>query len=1106
MGLKIRKTIAMLLAVAFVISLVPSTALAQKAAGDDPEVITGAVQYADDLDNAEAVYRDDCFMRSSFEGCAHLFTLSAQAALLSGRTLDGDLENEKAEDIGEFLDTLGFDNVDANAYYTTFDEANSAAVAVGERKIYMNGEEYTLLAIIPRSNGYLREWAGNFEVGGGDLHEGFMQGRDEILRFVKKYIAENEIEGNLKVWIAGHSRGAAMANLLGAFFAAGGSDYLGDVSVTPEDVYCYTFATPGTVNAEASLQELLSVSGDRTSEGYTNDTAGEAFVSEEEGFVTSDSEVFNGIYNFRLPYDLATLVPMEEWGFGCFGRDIDIEKDFDIDSDEMAAQLEKIDPDFYNDSFDGRGDYRNFMSMAFDLDTLGVIPDQKYTDLNELMSGRLGALAKVVESNQAYAEEGYQETITAVIKLITTGGVRYFAVPEDFDTAALIKPIIVNLLAYGIERLKDEGVLDADATDAEGTSAVLGDILYDLIDLEVTEETTVDNVVEALLTYIIERKDTKLYQTLVALVDNLLQNMLEDDDAERLSTLINYCVADPESTETEDKIVAFIDALVYGPQEGSQGAANDATAKEIRTYFLYGTDNSEGLANKIPGLAELLEGGEATLDSVVTVLVGLLLTNDDPDAEEPYPSMAAAADASLVNLLTMVADATMAKVTEAGVDAEVLSQFEGCFNTVIENVDNLRRLIFYFVLYEDGEEFNLLASVGRIITFVMNSSQISVSHDGRMYLAWAKALEQKGVFSNHVVYFDASAEKAAYVTEEKTEIKYTVKRSATAGGNIEGLFTGIKVDGAALTANAYAVSDIDDNAVSIELKSDFLDTLQTGAYTFKAEFTDGTADLNLTVDATVTLGDNAKVQIGTKEFAYTGKALRTGVKVSIGDKVLVKGTDYTVAYSDNVAVGTAKVTITGIGNYKGSLTKTYKIVPYITKQPQAATVYYGDTARFTTSATASGHISYQWQVSVDGKKWKESSADGADTKSLSVVGSKTLNGRYFRCKITSNGVSAYTDAVQITTKSNITTQPANVSAKDGSAASFTVTAKGSNVKYQWMVMIPGTDKWVASNGAGSTSNKLTINAKKKFNGYKYRCQITNGAFKIYTKTVTLTVK
>ncbi|MBR3042858.1 MAG: hypothetical protein IKH94_09310, partial [Eubacterium sp.] len=654
--------------------------------------------------------------------------------------------------------------------------------------------------------------------------------------------------------------------------------------------------------------------------------------------------------------------------------------------------------------------------------------------------------------------------------------------------------------------LKDEGVLDADATDVEGTSAVLGDILYDLINLEVTEETTVDNVVEALLTYIIERKDTNLYQTLVALVDNLLQNMLEGDDAERLSTLINYCVADPESAETEDKIVAFIDALVYGPQAGSMGAEDVATAKEIRTYFLYGTDDSEGLANKIPGLAELLEGGEATLDSVVTALVGLLLTNDDPEAEEPYPSMAAAADASLVNLLTMVADATMAKVTEAGVDAEVLSQFEGCFNTVIENVDNLRRLIFYFVLYEDGEEFNLLASVGRIITFVMNSSQISVSHDGRMYLAWAKALEQKGVFSNHVVYFDASAEKAAYVTEEKTEIKYTVKRSATAGGNIEGLFTGIKVDGTALTANAYAVSDIDDNTVSIELKSDFLDTLQTGAYTFKAEFTDGTADLNLTVDATVTLGDNAKVQIGTKEFAYTGKALRTGVKVSIGDKVLVKGTDYTVAYSDNVAVGTAKVTITGIGNYKGSLTKTYKIVPYITKQPQAATAYYGNTARFTTSATADGHISYQWQVSVDGKKWKESSADGADTKSLSVVGSKTLNGRYFRCKITSNGVSAYTDAVQITTKSNITTQPANVSAKDGSAASFTVTAKGSNVKYQWMVMIPGTDKWVASNGAGSTSNKLTINAKKKFNGYKYRCQITNGAFKIYTKTVTLTVK
>ena len=47
----------------------------------------------------------------------------------------------------------------------------------------------------------------------------------------------------MKVWITGHSRGAALSNMLGAFFAGGGIDYFGSsVSITPEDVYCYSYA------------------------------------------------------------------------------------------------------------------------------------------------------------------------------------------------------------------------------------------------------------------------------------------------------------------------------------------------------------------------------------------------------------------------------------------------------------------------------------------------------------------------------------------------------------------------------------------------------------------------------------------------------------------------------------------------------------------------------------------------------------------------------------------------------------------------------------------------------------------------------------------------
>ncbi|MDY3918681.1 MAG: leucine-rich repeat domain-containing protein [Candidatus Limivivens sp.] len=58
---------------------------------------------------------------------------------------------------------------------------------------------------------------------------------------------------------------------------------------------------------------------------------------------------------------------------------------------------------------------------------------------------------------------------------------------------------------------------------------------------------------------------------------------------------------------------------------------------------------------------------------------------------------------------------------------------------------------------------------------------------------------------------------------------------------------------------------------------------------------------------------------------YTGKPLTPSVAVSYDGMALKKGTDYTVSYQNNVNVGTAKVSVTGIGNYEGTVTKTFKI-------------------------------------------------------------------------------------------------------------------------------------------------------------------------------------
>ena len=62
---------------------------------------------------------------------------------------------------------------------------------------------------------------------------------------------------------------------------------------------------------------------------------------------------------------------------------------------------------------------------------------------------------------------------------------------------------------------------------------------------------------------------------------------------------------------------------------------------------------------------------------------------------------------------------------------------------------------------------------------------------------------------------------------------------------------------------------------------------------------------------------------------YTGKAVEPEVTVTDGANTLVKGTDYTVAYSNNINVTTteskAVADISGTGNYKGSVKATFDI-------------------------------------------------------------------------------------------------------------------------------------------------------------------------------------
>ena len=71
---------------------------------------------------------------------------------------------------------------------------------------------------------------------------------------------------------------------------------------------------------------------------------------------------------------------------------------------------------------------------------------------------------------------------------------------------------------------------------------------------------------------------------------------------------------------------------------------------------------------------------------------------------------------------------------------------------------------------------------------------------------------------------------------------------------------------------------------------------------------------------------------------YTGAAIEPEVVVKDGNRVLVEGTDYTVAYANNVNAGTATITITGMGNYTGTLRITFTIRAAATEEDETETL------------------------------------------------------------------------------------------------------------------------------------------------------------------------
>ena len=208
----------------------------------------------------------------------------------------------------------------------------------------------------------------------------------------------------------------------------------------------------------------------------------------------------------------------------------------------------------------------------------------------------------------------------------------------------------------------------------------------------------------------------------------------------------------------------------------------------------------------------------------------------------------------------------------------------------------------------------------------------------------------------------------------------------------------------------------------------------------------------------------ASVTLSTSTYAYDGKAKTPSVNVKVNGKTLKKDTDYTVSYSNNTKVGTAKVTITGKGNYTGSVSKTYSIKNNFKK----ATV-----SSISTKAFTGKNITQSITVKYNGKTLKKGTDYTVSYSNNKNIGTATV-------KIT--GKCSYTGTITKTFKINPAKQEIQKLTAKSKAFFVDWAQKGSATGYE--IQYATNSKFTSAKKVTITNNKTDKTTVSKLSGKK----------------------
>lgn len=238
--------------------------------------------------------------------------------------------------------------------------------------------------------------------------------------------------------------------------------------------------------------------------------------------------------------------------------------------------------------------------------------------------------------------------------------------------------------------------------------------------------------------------------------------------------------------------------------------------------------------------------------------------------------------------------------------------------------------------------------------------------------------------------------------------------------------------------------------------------------------------------------EKAAVTLSTANYIYDGKQKTPAVTVKSGNTVLVNNRDYMIEYVNNMNPGTARVIISGKGNYSGRLEKTFSItqrsfnVKFDSKggsSVAAQKVTEGNAAKTPKNPTRNGYQFSGWYT--DNKLTKKYNFK---TK---ITGNQTLFAKWdkkYTVKFDSKGGNKV--SAQTVVNNGKAAQPKNPSRKNYLFAGWYSNSKLTQ-KYNFKTAVKKNvtlyAKWrkakklsvtFQSNGGSKVAKKIVLEMKK----------------------------